>query len=303
MQATPRSQVDLPFIDAARLSVLGDAITLRDPAGRGPKPSLLLDRARGGIHIRGPFTIVQRYSVTPGEGRLFVEASRDENPLHTEDTVLSGAMTAARPILLAETILPRLRVRGLRVKYRAFARYDEPLTNLYRVTPQGDGCVKVEFEVRSGSVVAAEGHLQTAPLAALALPAAGRPALAPLQVEVLARFYQSLRIDPREGFETHGYGYPMAFLASLPSGEMVRHGGTGGLLNVLDLEFPEAAGPALDSESGPSVEVEPTRPRNLFRRVVARVAKDMVTYCQGYATVLLDFLKPGTDPRAHPARP
>ena len=94
-------------------------------------------------------------------------------------------------------------------------------------------------------------------------------------------------MDPKRAFECLGYGYPRAFLASLPSGEMVRQSGTPGLLNGLNLQFPEPGIPALNLERPPTVEVAPVRPRNSFRKVLANVASGMVTYCTGYATVLM----------------
>jgi hypothetical protein len=91
---------------------------------------------------------------------------------------------------------------------------------------------------------------------------------------------------------------------------MVRHGGAGGaggLLNVLDLEFPEEETPSLSGNAAPVAEVETTRPRSNFRRILARVGDGIRTYCKGYATVLAALVRdvqgaPAADPLGPAAR-
>jgi len=70
----------------------------------------------------------------------------------------------------------------------------------------------------------------------------------------------------------------------------VRQGGDGGLLNVLDLEFAESSLPAIAHDPPPVAEVQPSRPRSSFRKVLAKVGTDIKTYCSGYATVLVTFM-------------
>ncbi len=245
--------------------------------------------------MNGAFTVLQRFEVTPREGRDFVETTGDSNPIHTQDTVVSGAMTAARFLLLPEIIIPELAVKGLRVKFRAFSRYDRPTVNRYRFRPNSAGAFDIELTSFQAGTVIADGSIKTAiggPPASLDAPALR---CAPLEAcestRTVRSWLESLRLCPDLTFSAIGQGYPRAFLASLPSGEMVRHGGAGGLLNVLDLEFPEAGVPAMELTSPPTVSVETSRPRNAFRRVLTQVASGMVTYCRGYATVVLGILK------------
>jgi hypothetical protein len=282
-------------IPLSRLAVFGDRLCLRDPRGRGPNPAILERWGVGGrpeLLVQGPFTVLQRFDISPEEGRAFVETSRDENPIHTQDTVVSGAMTASRLLLLPEVLVPGLAVRSARVKFRAFSRYDRPTVNRFHFLPGADGGLKVDLEVLQQGVKVADGTIQAA-LRPEATPA--RPAGA--SAEVLGRWLWSLRMSPQGTLALLGSGYPRAFLASLPPGEMVRMGGAGGLLNALDFEFPELGVPGLGPEPPPTVEVEQTRPRNAFRKVLARVAQGMVTYVRGSATVLLDILgrSPGSE--------
>jgi hypothetical protein len=275
------------IIPLARLGIFGDEICLRDPRGKSRRPSLVPRAGPSGpcLAIRGPFTVLQRFSISPAEGRDFVDTSRDANPIHTEDSVVSGAMTAARLLLLPEVLVPALASRSVRIKFRALSHYGRPNVNRFTFAPREDGGFTVEVTVFQLGV----------PVADCVLDLALEPILSPPEtlppggstVETIRTWYRSLRLDPEGAFKCLGYGYPRAFLASLPSGEMVRQGGANGLLNALTLEFPERGIPALTPERTPTVAVEEARPRKHFRRVLASVASGVVTYCTGCATVLL----------------
>jgi len=301
--AEPTKQGSSASISLRRLQALGDSICVRDARGRSRSPALLPRGRPGGdghLEIRGSFAILQRFSVSPQEGRTFVEASRDANPIHTEDSVISGAMSAARVLLLPEILIPGLAVKTVRIKFRAFARYDRPSVNRYLFRPGSDGSFQVDLVLLQQGAVVADGSL-TACVAEGSCPAIPHtiPRIATNQGQVIRDFFRSLRVDPDLSLEAIGLGYPRAFLAALPSGEMVRRGGSGGLLNVLDLEFPDVEIPAFTDEPPPSVEVESTRPKSAFRKVLARVGNGIVTYCQGYATVLASMLRSS----AHEAAP
>jgi hypothetical protein len=284
-----------PAVSLERLGAFGDAVCIRDPGGRGRNPALVRapGLAGGGLAVRGAFAVLQRFSVSPSEGRMFVEASRDANPIHVDGDVVPGAMTAARALLLPELVIPGFAVRTLRIKFRAFSRYSLASVNRFHFEPDGPGDFRITVDVLQEGTLVAEASLAGSVTASRGAETPG----ADPSLDVLRAFFQSLRIDPRRGIEALGQGCPRAFLAALPPGEMVRMGGAGGLLNALDLEFPgieEAAG-ALAEPLG--VEVEPTRRRNAFLRVLARVGRGMVTYCRGTATVVAAALA-GAKPAA-----
>jgi hypothetical protein len=287
-----------PAVSLDRLSAFGDAICIRDSRGKSRGPALVRvpddfrRGIRGGLSVRGGFAVIQRFLVSPDEGRAFVEASRDTNPLHVDGDVIPGAMTAARALLLPEMVIPGLAVKSLRIRFRAISRYDRASVNCFRFEPDGLGGFEVAVDVLQEGTLVAEASIEASMTAGrsdrMAVDLSGDPSL-----DVLRAFFRSLRIDPTRGLEALGGGYPRAFLAALPPGEMVRMGGAGGLLNALHLEFPgvEATTGALEPPLG--VEIEPTRRRSSFLRVLARVGRGMVTYCKGYATVLATALAGG----------
>jgi len=278
---------ETPRISGQRLRSLGDWICIRDPRGRSLQPALVPARESGDLEVHGSFTVIQRFSITPAEGKSFVEASRDSNPIHTQDTVVPGAMTTARFILLPEILIPGLAVKGMRVKFKAFSRYGLPTVNIYSFRMEGSDLLDVELQSLQGGVVVAEGSLSTRMEDPSAVPAVEVPGPS---AEVIRDFLRSVRVQPERFLSFLGFNYPRAFLAALPPGEMVRLGGAGGLLNILDLEFPDAQTPAITEEPLPKVEVEQTRPRNTFRKILARVGNGIRTYCHGYATVLASMV-------------
>lgn len=284
-----------------RLDAFGDRIVLRDPRGRSAQPAILHERSGGPPTVGGAISVVQRYTIAKSEGGAFVETTGDSNPIHRDGGIVPGAMLSARALLLPELLFEHategrarlIPVRHARFRFRGFALYGEPTVNLYRIQPGPDGELCIQVEVRQRETSITEGTLRlrapgsaVGPVDQRELLAAERPNLR-LSRETVHRFLQSLRVDPALYAAVAGDAYPRAFLASLPSGEMVRHfSGEGGLLNVLDLEFTAEA--LTMAESGPPpVELEDTREARLsFRKVVTRVAQGVRTFCRGFAMVL-----------------
>jgi hypothetical protein len=289
--------------------MLGDRLCLRDPKGVTRRPSLVPLPGTGDLEIRGSFTILQQFAVAPDEGRAFVETSRDSNPIHTEDSVVPGAMTAARFLLLPEILISGLAVKRLKVKFRAFSHYDRETVNVYSIRPRRDGSVGVQLKSYQHGVLIAEATLDTRiPAPATSAPPSSEGSLAvepeiacSPSADLVRAFLQSLRVQPDTYLGLLGFSYPRAFLAALPSGEMVRRGGASGLLNLLSLEFSDTAVPTLAEDPPPTAEVQPTRPRSNFWKVLARVGSGIKTHCQGYATVLAALVKGGAGLEQAPA--
>ncbi|MBI3724871.1 hypothetical protein HY251_13085 [bacterium] len=91
--------------------------------------------------------------------------------------------------------------------------------------------------------------------------------------------------SPHAKSERRDLSYPYAFLASLPSGEMVeRLSGQGGILNRLTLEFDAAK---LPIAGPPEVSLElPERLRKSFNKVLTRIKEGVLTAARGAALIL-----------------
>jgi len=255
------------------------------------------------LDVRGGFSVLQRFTIDPEQGRRFVAASRDDNPIHIDGGIVPGAMTAARLVLLPEILLDGFVGERLKVKFRAIAHYGRPTLHHFRISPRpkSDSTDPTAFDisleaVQDGETVASgvisgtcHSSFGDAPPRShrdeLATPSSNEDSCC---VDDVRGFLASLSIDPDAYLANAGYAYPRAFLASLPSGEMVRTlSGEGGLLNSLSLDFTGVGAPPLVPGAAPSVEVEKGRKRrgSAFRKVMTRVLQGVQIHCHGFAMV------------------
>jgi acyl dehydratase len=273
-----------------QLASFEDRTSLRDPKARTNKPSLVL-AAGGTLEVRGPFQVRRTVQATKPRGRAFVVATGDANPIHTDGFVVPGAWTASQMVAPLEVLIPRLQVSSLRVSFTGIAWYDQPVRIVLKVTPAVDGgadTLRVDAVAHQGDREIARGEVEGKILAA-----ASRVDVPERKVDEkwLARvesFFLSLGIAPSSYLEKAGgrdLSYPYAFLASLPSGEMVeRLSGQGGILNRLTLEFDAdklpIAGP-------PEVSLElPERLRKSFNKIVTKIKEGVLTAVRGSALIL-----------------
>jgi hypothetical protein len=328
---TPKRSARDIVLDLSALALTSDRIVLRDARGRSPRPALvplggpiLPVGGRGRLLVPrlivcGEFSVFQRFVVRADEGRRFAEATRDDNPIHLESDVVPGAMTAARILMLPQILFPGFTAARFRIKFRSVARYGIPTLHRFRIGPartadtgRGPGVLdrlprlEVRFEAVQDGQTVAEGSLRGTACSDPVLPwdRAARAAALSSDRSVSAvassegalsadvpHFLASLRVDGAAYLRRAGGAYPPAFLAALPSGEMVRRlEGAGGLLNALDLQFPQspAAGAAAEHEDEPKVEVERAlRPGSAFSKVLTRVVHGVSVLCCGFAMVFL----------------
>jgi hypothetical protein len=284
-----------------RLSAFDDRTSLRDPKARTSSPSLALGE-NASLEIRGPFQVRRTVQPTKERGKLFVEATGDHNPIHTDGSVVPGAWTASQMVAPLEVLFPRLRLTALRVSFTGIAWYERPVRITLKLTPtrgEREGAepapgsavlrgLKVEAVAYQSDREIAKGEFEGTVLAQ-----APRVEVPERKVDVawLARveaFFRSLGIAPAsylEKAEGRDLSYPCAFLASLPSGEMVeRLSGQGGILNRLTLEFDAEK---LPIAGPPEVSLElPERLRKSFNKIVTRIKEGVLTAVRGSALIL-----------------
>ncbi len=275
-----------------RLAAFEDRTSLRDPKARTTKPSLVLGE-KGTLEVRGPFQVRRTAMATKERGKAFVVATGDANPIHSDGFVVPGAWTASQIVAPLEVLFPRLQVTALRVSFTGIAWYGSPVRITLRISPEGAstdglGRISVDAVAYQGDREIAKGAVEGTILAEVK-----RVEVAERKVDTawLARvesFFRSLGIAPASYLdkpEGRDLSYPYAFLASLPSGEMVeRLSGQGGILNRLTLEFDAdklpIAGP-------PEVSLElPERLRKSFNKIVTRIKEGVLTAVRGSALIL-----------------
>lgn len=277
---------DLRF-PASRLDALRDRLTVRDPRGRCAHASIGLD-AEGRFCAQGRFIIVHEYRIRKPDAIRFLDVTRDENPIHVEEDIVPGAMTLSKNLFPVEVLLDGFETTRVKAKFTGASFYDQRTVNHFFIDPGcGGGEVDVQVNTYQAGRIIAKTEVQGRIGVPAPLPGSAR---APAENMALLRsFCESLSIDPgvyMEGGRLLRSAFPRAFLASLPSGEMVRQfKGKGGMLNVLSLDFDAPPYP-IDSDRLPEVELEKGRTGpKMFNRVLTRIMDGIRTYGQGFALV------------------
>lgn len=273
-----------PLLPRRQLLAFGDELCVRDPRGRSRTPSLT--PGPDGLSVHGPFVLRRRLLPTRARGVAFVDATGDANPIHRKGEVVPGAFVAAQFASLVEVLFPALRLERLRATFSGPSWYDRALRLSLRAEPTPEG-LRFEGVARQDEREVASARLDARRAARTRLP---------LSLEALdgawflrvATFYEALGIAPDAYFHTPDgpdLSYPLAFLASLPSGSMVeRFDGAGGLLSRLTLRFGAAP---LPIDGPPEVGLElPRRIRTSFNKIVTAVKRGVRTAVEGTALVL-----------------
>jgi len=287
----PRPEQATPVrILTDKLTACGDKLFLRDPAGRSARPNLRPVPDADALAASGTFLLHHDYRVSRAEGRQFVEATGDPNPIHREGNVVAGAMTLSKTLLPVEVLMPTLEILSVHIKLTSVAFYGDRTRTVLRLARQGSG------RWRGDSTTYQSGRL----VAKSTLEGRARAMLEPSakvwewrvnkqRLDCVKRFCDALRVAP-EAYLDKGsfrdYTYPLSFVASLPSGAIVEQmSGSGGLLNSLRFEFADAAKVPIVGRTPPSVQLEQQRKRPTFNKILANVVHGIMTYCKGHAIV------------------
>lgn len=273
------------------LNGFGDVVVLRDPRGRSIFRSLVpLRTAQGaGLGITGPFSLHVLFTVARDDGVAFVESTGDENPIHREGDVVPGAMTCARAVAMIESLFPSLGIDRLGVKFRSVARYGRSMRQQLHIAWQDGPMLRARLTVEQEGRLVAEGILSGRIHAEILRPNVGKWRVNKDELRRVEEFFRALRIAPdsylRAGGEPN-FAYPRGFLASLPSGEMVRQlSGAGGYLSSLDLTFPAGPPPGIVGSGGPEVSLKSAKARPSFSKVLTWIKSGVEEHCKGFALV------------------
>jgi hypothetical protein len=270
-----------------RLGAFEDRTSLRDPRARSRNPSLVLSNDST-LQVQGPFQVRRTLLPTKPRGKTFVEATGDANPIHTDGFVVPGAWTASQMVAPLEVLFPRLQVTALRVSFTGIAWYDQPVRITLRVVPEAENHLKVETTAYQADREIAKGEVEGTVVAQAQRVEVAERKVDHVWLERVEAYFRSLGIDPASYLakaEGPDLSYPYAFLASLPSGEMVeRLSGQGGILNRLTLEFDAAK---LPIAGPPEVSLElPERLRKSFNKIVTKIKEGVLTAVRGSALIL-----------------
>lgn len=272
---------------------MADKICFRDAKARTPHPGLALENDSHNecrLQVWDKFLIKHEYQIPKQHGERFVDVTNDNNIIHRKGNIVPGAMTVSKIILPLEILFPELEISSVNIKFTGSAYYGERTCNLFLWQFVSSDYMQIEVKTyqqeRAIATTIILGRLKTAAKQVKEIDEAmvNKGCFA----RVLA-YFETLEI--RSDFYVHkdgykDYTYPLAYIASLPSAEIVNQlSGQGGMINILRMDFGNYERIPITGDKGPEVKLARAKKRNTFNKVMTEIAEGLVTYYRGLAIV------------------
>lgn len=273
---------------------LADTFYFRDVKAYSNSPSLLLARDSTNnklqIYVRDRFILHQEYNIKKESGKQFVETIRDENFIHRDCDIISGALTASKIIAPLEILIPDLEISDIHVKFVDFSHYDRKTHNIFfwkSVNPEYIYIEVSTFQVhKTVAKTMIIGRIRDNLSNVVMVK---RKDVNLNRLAMVNRYFESLGIESEAYFQKEDYRdytYPLGFIVSLPSAEIVhKMGGQGGMINVLRMSFVGCKRIPITGKTDIEVRLERPRLRGTFNKIIAKIANGMETYYNGLAIV------------------
>ena len=285
----PIFSIPLRRVDA----FLADKICFRDAKARTPHPGLTLET--DGLNERrllvwDKFLAKHEYRILKEHGERFVDVTNDNNVIHTKGNIVPGAMTVSKIILPLEILFSELEISSVNIKFTGSAFYGERTCNLFLWQCVSSDYMQIEVKTyqqeRPIATAIILGRLKTTAKQAKAIDESmvNKRCFARVQA-----YFDTLEMKcdsyvNREGYRD--YTYPLAYIASLPSAEIVNQlSGQGGMINILRMDFGNYERIPITGDKGPEVKLARAKKRSTFNKVLTEVAEGLVTYYRGLAIV------------------
>lgn len=289
-----RPQFPIFSIPLRRLEgFLTDKICFRDAKARTSHPGLVLqndsDNERW-LSVWDKFLIKHEYRIPKQNGERFVDVTNDNNVIHRKGNIVPGAMTVSKIILPLEVLVSELEISSVNIKFTGSAYYGERTCNLFLWQFVSNDYIQIEVKTyQRDNVIATTiilGRLRKTNKQIKEIDQSM------VNKECFARvraYFDSLGIQSdfyvqKEGYRD--YTYPLAYIASLPSGEIVNQlSGQGGMINILRMDFGSYERIPITGDKGPEVKLARAKKRSTFNKVMTEIAEGLVTYYRGLAIV------------------
>lgn len=272
---------------------LTDKICFRDAKARTPRPALKLENVNTRecrLHIWDKFLIKHEYKIHKQHGEIFVDVTNDNNIIHRKGNIVPGAMTVSKIILPLEILFPEIEISSVNIKFTGSAFYGDRTCNLMLWQFVSNDYIQIEVKTYQHERVIAStiilGRLKKAnnQVKEIDESLVNKKCLSRVHAYFESLSVQSDFYIQKDGYKD--YTYPLAFIASLPSGEIVNQlSGQGGMLNILRMDFGNYERIPITGDKGPEVKLARAKKRNTFNKILTEVAEGLVTYYRGLAIV------------------
>ncbi|MGR3309504.1 MAG: hypothetical protein ACUZ77_01910 [Candidatus Brocadiales bacterium] len=269
-----------------------DMFYFRDVKALSHNPSLWIEKSgyNNKLHVRDKFSIKHEYTIPKSMGQRFVEVTQDKNYIHRNGNIVPGAITMSKVILPLEVLIPDLIISKMNIKFTGFAQYGERILNIFSWQFVSHDYIQIEVKTYQSQKSVARtimlGRLRSSKNKVVKV---GEEAVNRKLLKVVEGYFDSLQIQHEEYIQKEDYmdyTYPLAYIASLPSAEIVnRMHGQGGMLNMLRMDFGTLARIPITGETGPEVKLQRQRKRSTFNKILTEIVEGLVTHYHGLAIV------------------
>lgn len=272
---------------------LTDKICFRDAKAQTPHPSLVLEHDSNNerrLLVWDKFLIKHEYRISKQHGECFVDVTNDNNLIHRKGNIVPGAMTISKIILPLEILFPELEISSLNIKFTGSAFYSERTCNLFLWQFVSNDYIQIEVKtyqqdrVIATTIILGRLKADSKQIKEIDESMVNKECFAKVQA-----YFDTLEI--RSDFYVHkdsykDYTYPLAYIASLPSAEIVNQlSGQGGMINILRMDFGSYERIPITGDKGPEVKLARAKKRNTFNKIITEIAEGLVTYYRGLAIV------------------
>ncbi len=270
-----------------------DSICFRDPKACTRSPNLRFEGSESGedkMHVFGRFLMHHSYVIEKASGGRFVEITNDNNEIHRTGNVVPGAMTVSKILLPLEILVPELEISKVNFKFTNTSAYDEKTKNVFSFQFLDSENVQVEVNTYQAQKTVARAtitgriNLDRAKTSIIK-----EEDVCEKNLDMVREFFDTLSVESEAYIQKNGYRdytYPLSYIAVLPSAAIVKQmEGSGGMLNVLKMDFGSFKMIPITNEKGPEVKLERTRERATFNKIITEIANGFATYYRGLAIV------------------
>ncbi|MCF6147436.1 MAG: hypothetical protein E3K37_02135 [Candidatus Kuenenia sp.] len=289
-----RTSIPLFKIPLKRIEgFLSDKIIFRDAKAKTPRPNLELKRDNTNepqIVVWGKFLIKHEYYIPKKDGELFVDVTNDKNLIHRKGNIVPGAMTVSKIILPLEILFADMEISSVNIKFTSSAFYDTKTCSLFLWQFINNNHVQIEVRtyqqnnIIANTIILGRQRALNKQIQEVDELLVNKTCFAKVEA-----YFKSLGIRSDSYFEKEkykDYTYPLAYIASLPSAEIVNQlSGQGGMINVLRMDFGNYQRIPITGDKGPEVKLARAKKRNSFNKILTEVAEGLVTYYKGLAIV------------------
>lgn len=289
-----RSQFPIFSIPLKRLGgFLTDKICFRDAKARTSHPGLVLQNDSNDecwLYVWDKFLIKHEYRISKENGERFVDVTNDNNLIHRKGNIVPGAMTVSKIILPLEVLISELEISSVNIKFTGSAYYSKRMCNLFLWQFVSSDYIQIEVKTyqqdRAVATTIILGRLRNTnkQVKEINESMVNKDCFARVQAYFDSLGIQSDFYVNKEGYKD--YTYPLAYIASLPSGEIVNQlSGQGGMINILRMDFGSYERIPITGDKGPEVKLARAKKRSTFNKILTEVAEGLVTYYRGLAIV------------------